>query len=43
MEKLNADVLQKMFLKSASLIIKKEPYLTEIDSVIGDGDHEPYN
>ena len=39
MEKLNADVLQKMFLKSASLIIKKEPYLTEIDSVIGDGDH----
>ena len=30
---------RQMFLKSASLIIEKEPYLTEIDSVIGDGDH----
>ncbi len=39
MEKLKTDVFQKMFLKSARLIIKKEPYLTEIDSMIGDGDH----
>lgn len=39
MEKLKADVFQQMFLRSARLIIEKEPYLTEIDSVIGDGDH----
>ena len=39
MKKLKADVFQQMFLKSARLIIEKEPYLTKIDSVIGDGDH----
>ena len=33
MEKLKTEVFQQMFLKSARLIIKKEPYLTEIDSV----------
>lgn len=39
MDRLKADVFQQMFLRSARLIIEKEPYLTEIDSVIGDGDH----
>ena len=37
MDRLKADVFQQMFLRSARLIIEKEPYLTEIDSVIGDG------
>ena len=40
MEKIKTDVLKQMFLDGARLIIEKEPYLTEIDSVIGDGDHE---
>lgn len=39
MDRLKADVFQQMFLRSARLIIEKESYLTEIDSVIGDGDH----
>lgn len=39
MEKIKTDVLKQMFLDGARLIIEKEPYLTEIDSVIGDGDH----
>lgn len=39
MEKLKVSVFQKMFLKAAEYVISREPYLTEIDSVIGDGDH----
>ena len=33
MEKIKTDVLKQMFLDGARLIIEKEPYLTEIDSV----------
>ena len=36
---LNAADLKKMFLFTAQKIVDSEPYLTEIDSVIGDGDH----
>ena len=36
---LNAADLKKMFLFTAQKIVDNEPYLTEIDSVIGDGDH----
>lgn len=28
-----------MFLLAAALIVKREPYLTEIDGILGDGDH----
>ena len=36
---LNVADLKKMFLFTAQKIVDSEPYLTEIDSVIGDGDH----
>lgn len=36
---LNAADLKKMFLFTAQKIVDSGPYLTEIDSVIGDGDH----
>ena len=36
---LNAADLKKMFLFTAQKIVDSEPYLTQIDSVIGDGDH----
>lgn len=39
MENLNVAVFQKMFISAAEYVISREPYLTEIDSVIGDGDH----
>ena len=39
MGRITVETLQKMFADGAQLIIEKEPYLTEIDSVIGDGDH----
>ena len=39
MGRITVETLQKMFADGARLIIEKEPYLTEIDSVIGDGDH----
>ena len=39
MERLYVELFQKMFVRGAALITEKEPYLTEIDSVIGDGDH----
>ena len=39
MDKLQVELFQRMFIRGAGLIIEKEPYLTEIDSVIGDGDH----
>lgn len=39
MEQIKVEKLQEMFANGARLIIEKEPYLTEIDSVIGDGDH----
>lgn len=39
MGQIKIETLQEMFLHGADRIIEKEPYLTEIDSVIGDGDH----
>lgn len=39
MGQVGTEVLQEMFINAAKLIVEKEPYLTEIDSVIGDGDH----
>lgn len=39
MDRLHVDRFQKMFLHAAVTIIEKEPELTRIDSVIGDGDH----
>lgn len=39
MERLQVKMFQRMFICGAELIIEKEPYLTEIDTVIGDGDH----
>lgn len=39
MGQVRVEKLQEMFVGAARLIIAKEPYLTEIDSVIGDGDH----
>lgn len=39
MDRLKVDCFQKMFLHAAGTIIEKEPELTRIDSVIGDGDH----
>lgn len=39
MNKLDVSLLQGMFQSVADTIIDKEPYLTEIDTIIGDGDH----
>lgn len=39
MKELKVDVFQKMLARAAQCIIENEPYLTEIDSIIGDGDH----
>lgn len=39
MNQLTTEFLCRMFAEAAQLIIQREPYLTEIDSVIGDGDH----
>lgn len=37
--KLSADQVKQMYLAVAETIVKNEPYLTEIDTKIGDGDH----
>lgn len=39
MNKMDVALFQKMFIHTSKYIIEKEPYLTEIDSIIGDGDH----
>lgn len=39
MEGLSAGLMQEMLLQAGRLIVEQEPYLTEIDSMIGDGDH----
>ncbi|MFV0361548.1 MAG: dihydroxyacetone kinase subunit DhaL [Suipraeoptans sp.] len=39
MNYLYVELNQKMFINAAIYIIEQEAYLTEIDSVIGDGDH----
>ena len=39
MDKLDVRQLKQLLQKVARLIIESEPYLTEIDTVIGDGDH----
>ena len=39
MKEINTDQLQKALISAAKLIIENEPYLTEVDTIIGDGDH----
>lgn len=39
MKELSAEMFQRMLSSAVRCIIQNEPYLTEIDSVIGDGDH----
>ena len=39
MKELTVSMLQDIFKLVAATIIENEPYLTEIDNVIGDGDH----
>ncbi len=39
MDKLNWEQVRQMLLFVADVIIKNKPYLTEVDSKIGDGDH----
>lgn len=39
MKRLNTRKLKKMIENAAKLIVANEPYLTEIDTIIGDGDH----
>lgn len=39
MDRITVEELKQMFLNAAELIEMREPYLTEIDEAIGDGDH----
>ena len=39
MEYLNVNSVKEMLIAASSAIIEKEPYLTKIDTIIGDGDH----
>ena len=39
MEKLNVNQVKDMFIYIADRIVESKPYLTEVDSKIGDGDH----
>lgn len=39
MEKMNSRQVREMLLACADRIIRNEPYLTKLDSAIGDGDH----
>lgn len=39
MDRMNAQQLRSMLLSCAERIIRNEPYLTRVDSAIGDGDH----
>ncbi|MCD8084697.1 MAG: dihydroxyacetone kinase subunit L [Clostridiales bacterium] len=39
LDKLNAEDARNMLIYIADKIIEKKPYLTEVDSAIGDGDH----
>lgn len=39
MKKMNSEQVRSMLLACADRIIRNEPYLTRIDSAIGDGDH----
>ncbi len=39
METINAKIFKEMIIKAGENIIESEPYLTEIDEIIGDGDH----
>lgn len=39
MQMIKTEKLQEMLTNAAALIVEKEPELTKIDSVIGDGDH----
>lgn len=39
MKELSVEMFQRMLSNAAQCVIQNEPYLTDIDSVIGDGDH----
>lgn len=39
MRTIDVALLHDMFMNAAELVIENEPYLTEIDTIIGDGDH----
>lgn len=39
MDRLTVEQIRQMLMKVTQIIIDNEPYLTEIDTVIGDGDH----
>ena len=39
MNKMNSEQVREMLLACADRIIRNEPYLTRVDSAIGDGDH----
>lgn len=39
MDRIDICLMKEMLLHAADTIIENEPYLTEIDTVIGDGDH----
>ena len=39
METIDAELFKKMVIRAGENVIENEPYLTEIDEIIGDGDH----
>ena len=39
MDRMTCEQVRQMLLACADRIIRNEPYLTKIDSAIGDGDH----
>ncbi len=39
MDKIDTQQLQRALIRAAERIVESEPYLTKIDSIIGDGDH----
>ena len=39
MKIINCEQIRRMLLSCADRIIRNEPYLTTVDSAIGDGDH----
>ncbi|MEG2234157.1 MAG: dihydroxyacetone kinase subunit L, partial [Oscillospiraceae bacterium] len=39
MESINIEQLKNALICASDLIIESEPYLTQVDTIIGDGDH----
>lgn len=39
MKNLDVELLKSMFIKASETVVEQEPYLTRIDTLIGDGDH----